>query len=106
MGRLEGKVAFLTGGGAGIAKATALAFVREGAQVALAEIDEEAGKRAEREIGDAALFIRTDVTDDAGVARAIAAFGLFLASDESRMVNGTTIPADGGRSSYLRVYAE
>jgi NAD(P)-dependent dehydrogenase (short-subunit alcohol dehydrogenase family) len=73
MGRLDGKVAFLTGGGAGIAKATALAYVREGARVALAEINPEAGNRAAREMGDAALFIETNVTDDASVARAIAA---------------------------------
>jgi NAD(P)-dependent dehydrogenase (short-subunit alcohol dehydrogenase family) len=71
MGRLEGKVAFLTGGGAGIAKATAKAYVREGAKVALAEINREVGERAAREIGDSALFIQTDVTDDAAVARAI-----------------------------------
>ena len=71
MARLEGKVAFLTGGGAGIAKATAKAYVREGAKVALAEIDREAGERAAREIGEAAIFIHTDVTDDASVARAI-----------------------------------
>src|SRR5215216_71531 len=73
MGRLEGKVAFLTGGGAGIAKATAKAFVREGAKVALAEIDAEAGTRAQREIGGDALFIHTDVTNDQSVARAIQA---------------------------------
>ncbi|MEO8441187.1 MAG: SDR family oxidoreductase, partial [Betaproteobacteria bacterium] len=36
----------------------------------------------------------------------ISAIGVFLASDESRMVNGTTIVADGGRSSYIRVLAE
>jgi NAD(P)-dependent dehydrogenase (short-subunit alcohol dehydrogenase family) len=71
VGRLDGKVAFLTGGGAGIAKATAQAYVREGAKVALAEIDREAGDQAQREIGDDALFIHTDVTDDAAVARAI-----------------------------------
>ena len=74
MGRLDGKVAFLTGGGAGIAKATAKAFVREGAKVALAEIDPDVGARAQREIGDEhALFIQTDVTNDEAVARAIAA---------------------------------
>jgi NAD(P)-dependent dehydrogenase (short-subunit alcohol dehydrogenase family) len=35
----------------------------------------------------------------------IAAIAVFLASDESRMLTGTTIAADGGRSSYLKVYA-
>ena len=35
----------------------------------------------------------------------IAAIVVFLASDESRMLTGTTIAADGGRSSYLRIYA-
>ena len=76
MGKLEGQVAFLTGAGAGIAKATAKAFVREGAKVALAEIRRDAGERAEheiRELGGEALFIPADVTQDADVQRAIAA---------------------------------
>ena len=46
MGRMEGKVAFLTGAGAGIAKATAKAFAREGAKVALFELNAEAGQSA------------------------------------------------------------
>ena len=74
MGRLDGKVAFLTGAGAGIAKATAKAFVREGAKVALIEIKREVGERAEREIREAggeALFIETDVTQDESVRRAV-----------------------------------
>jgi len=76
MGRLEGKVAFLTGGGSGIAKASAKAFAREGAKVALLEISREAGQAAEQEIraaGGDAVFIETDVTDDASVKRAVAA---------------------------------
>jgi NAD(P)-dependent dehydrogenase (short-subunit alcohol dehydrogenase family) len=36
----------------------------------------------------------------------IAAIAVFLASDESRMLTGTTIAADGGRSTYLKVLAE
>lgn len=74
MGRLDGKVAFLTGAGAGIAKATAIAYAREGAKVALAEIKPELGEAAEQAVRDAggdALFIATDVTDDAAVKRAI-----------------------------------
>jgi NAD(P)-dependent dehydrogenase (short-subunit alcohol dehydrogenase family) len=73
VGRLDGKVAFLTGAGAGIAKATAKAYVREGAKVAIAEINREAGSQAAREIGADALFIETDVTDDQSMKRAIAA---------------------------------
>ncbi|HSQ06047.1 MAG TPA: SDR family NAD(P)-dependent oxidoreductase, partial [Burkholderiales bacterium] len=76
MKRMEGKVAFLTGAGAGIAKATAKAFSREGAKVALFEINRESGQAAEREIlaaGGDALFVHTDVTDDESVRRAVAA---------------------------------
>lgn len=76
MSRLQGKVAFLTGGGAGIAKATAKAFVAEGAKVALIEIKREAGERAEREIREAggeALFVETDVTNPESMARAVEA---------------------------------
>jgi NAD(P)-dependent dehydrogenase (short-subunit alcohol dehydrogenase family) len=74
--KLEGQVAFLTGAGAGIAKATAKLFVREGAKVVLAEISREAGERTEREIrqaGGEALFVETDVTQDAAVGRAVEA---------------------------------
>lgn len=74
VGRLQGKVAFLTGAGAGIAKATAKAFVREGAKVAIVELDRTAGTTAEREIRDAggdALFVETDVTSDDSVRNAV-----------------------------------
>jgi NAD(P)-dependent dehydrogenase (short-subunit alcohol dehydrogenase family) len=74
MGRLDGKVAFLTGAGAGIAKATALAFAKEGAKVAIAEINAETGRTAERQVraaGGDAIFIETDVTRDHSVKRAI-----------------------------------
>jgi NAD(P)-dependent dehydrogenase (short-subunit alcohol dehydrogenase family) len=75
MGRLRGKVAFITGAGAGIAKATALAFAHEGAKVAIAEIDGKTGDAAAREVraaGGDALFIQTDVTQDESVKSAIA----------------------------------
>lgn len=74
--RLEGKVVFLTGAGAGIAKATARACAREGAGVAICELNREAGERAEREIRDAggnALFVHADVTQDESVRDAVAA---------------------------------
>ena len=74
MGRLEGKVAFLTGAGAGIAKAAALSFVREGAKVAIIELNKETGAAAEKDVraaGGDAIFIETDVTNDASVKRAV-----------------------------------
>ena len=76
MGKLDGKVAFLTGAGAGIAKATAKAYVREGAKVAIIELNREVGQAAEREIRDAggeALFVETDVTKDDSMKRAVEA---------------------------------
>jgi NAD(P)-dependent dehydrogenase (short-subunit alcohol dehydrogenase family) len=75
-GRLAGKVAFVTGAGAGIARASARVFAREGARVLIAEIDAGSGASAEGELraaGGEALFVRTDVTDDASVRAAVAA---------------------------------
>lgn len=73
MGRLAGKVAFITGAGSGIARTAARLFADEGARVALAEIDPASGGAAAREIGDAALFVPTDVRDDASVAAGVEA---------------------------------
>ena len=72
--KLQGKVAFLTGAGAGIARASAKLFASEGAGVAIIELNRETGAAAEKEIRDAggnALFVETDVTDDASVKRAV-----------------------------------
>ncbi|MFH1923758.1 MAG: glucose 1-dehydrogenase [Planctomycetota bacterium] len=63
MGRLDDKIALVTGSGRGIGLAGAEAFVREGAKVVIAEIDEQLGRRAEatlRERGGEATFVRTD----------------------------------------------
>src|SRR3954452_8393099 len=74
MARLEGKVAFLTGAGAGIAKATALLFAREGGKVAIIEMNKETGAKAEADVraaGGDAIFIETDVTNNDSVKRAV-----------------------------------
>lgn len=70
----SGRVALVTGGTSGIGLATARAFARAGARVAVAARDEGAGLRAcaalEQE-GAPALFVQTDVRDEASVKRAV-----------------------------------
>ena len=63
MSRLKNKVAIITGAGRGIGFAAAQAFVREGAKVVIAEINEELGRSAETQLraaGGEATFVRAD----------------------------------------------
>jgi NAD(P)-dependent dehydrogenase (short-subunit alcohol dehydrogenase family) len=74
MPRLAGKVALITGGGAGIGHAAALLFAREGAKVAIAEINPERGERTAAEVkaaGGSALFMATDITVEEAVRRIV-----------------------------------
>lgn len=74
MGRLDGKVAFITGAGDGIGQAAALLFAREGARVMETEINPVTGAEITRRIqhaGGEALHIELDVTDADGFQRAI-----------------------------------
>src|SRR3954467_7428223 len=65
MGRLDQRVAVITGGGEGIGKGIARRFAEEGARIVIAEIDEERGRTTADELtsstGAETLFIRTDV---------------------------------------------
>jgi NAD(P)-dependent dehydrogenase (short-subunit alcohol dehydrogenase family) len=70
-GRLDGKVAVITGAGSGIGLASARRFAAEGAHVVCVDIDELSGKSAADEVGG--IFVRADVTDDADVAAMYAA---------------------------------
>jgi NAD(P)-dependent dehydrogenase (short-subunit alcohol dehydrogenase family) len=60
--RLKDKVVIVTGGGQGLGEAFAKGCAREGAKVVLVDVNEETGKKVEREIGESAVFIRTDVS--------------------------------------------
>jgi NAD(P)-dependent dehydrogenase (short-subunit alcohol dehydrogenase family) len=57
MPRLAGKTAFITGAGSGIGRATAILFAREGANVAIAEIDLAAGEETAHLAGNDAIAI-------------------------------------------------
>ncbi len=73
MGRLDGKVAFITGAAAGIGRATAILFAREGARVAVADINRAAAEETAHLAGHDAIALETDVSDEASISAAIAA---------------------------------
>ena len=72
MGKLEGKVAVITGSDSGIGRATAIAFAREGADVAVDYLEDQAGaeetKRQVEEAGQRAVVVQSDVRDPEQVA--------------------------------------
>jgi len=64
-GRLEGKIALVTGGASGIGRATALTFVREGAKLVIADMNADGGQQTVhmiQENGGEAIFVRVDVS--------------------------------------------
>ena len=79
MNRLDGRCALITGAARGIGLAFAQAYVAEGARVAIADIDIDRARAAAEELGDAAIAVKMDVTDqdsiDAAVAETIAMLG-------------------------------
>lgn len=94
-GRLIGKVALISGGAGGLGIDQARTFLREGARVVLADMDEETGERSAGELGDRARFIRLDVTD-ALSWRAAVDFTESEFGSLSILVNGAGI-VNGGR---------
>jgi NAD(P)-dependent dehydrogenase (short-subunit alcohol dehydrogenase family) len=64
---LTGKVVAVTGGGRGIGRAIAQALAREGARVAIGDLDREAADEAAAALGDGALGLGLDVTDHPGL---------------------------------------
>ena len=73
MGRVAGKVAIVTGGASGMGKADAILLAREGASVVIADLNEVDGQAIAESIGDNALFLRLDVSDEDNWKSVIAA---------------------------------
>ncbi|TPL33341.1 L-iditol 2-dehydrogenase [Mesorhizobium sp. B2-4-6] len=71
--RLAGKTALITGSARGIGKAFAEAYVREGATVAIADINLEAAQKTAAEIGGGTYAVKLDVTDQASIEAAVKA---------------------------------
>jgi NAD(P)-dependent dehydrogenase (short-subunit alcohol dehydrogenase family) len=81
-GRIQGKVAVITGAASGMGRATAIRFAKEGASIVLTDLNSQGGETAVAECaaaGGRAVFQRTDVTSEpdikAAVARAVKEFG-------------------------------
>lgn len=72
MHRLSGKVALITGAARGIGAAFAAAYAREGARVAVADIDVTAAKKTAAAIGEPAFPIQLDVTEQRSIEAAVA----------------------------------
>src|ERR1700761_221891 len=79
MGRVDGKVALISGGARGMGAAHARALVGEGAKVVIGDILDDDGKKLADELGDAARYVHLDVTQpeewDAAVSTAVNDFG-------------------------------
>jgi NAD(P)-dependent dehydrogenase (short-subunit alcohol dehydrogenase family) len=72
VGQLDGKVAVVTGGASGIGAATVRLFVREGARVAVVDVQDDRGHALADELGTDAVYLSADVTEEREIAAAVA----------------------------------
>jgi len=112
-GRLEGKVALITGGASGIGEATALVFAREGAKVVVADVSGDGAETTARkikEMGGEAISVAADISKasevDAMVRRAVEAYGRLDCAFNNAGIEGQVAPtAECTEDNWLRVIA-
>ena len=71
MGRLDGRMALITGGASGIGRVTAQRFLEEGALVVISDIDEQGGQEAAELLGADCSYFPHDVTSEASWERVL-----------------------------------
>lgn len=100
MGRVAGKVAIITGAASGMGKADALLLAREGARVVVADLNEKDGQAVAAAIGETAVFMRLDVTDEdnwkAVISATVERFGRLdiLVNNAGMIALGTIVDTD------------
>jgi len=92
--RFENKVVMVTGGAAGIGRVTAESFAKEGARVAICDVNPEAGKAAVKVLGPAASFEQVDVSDSTAVSSWVKAVSSKYGQIDV-LVNNAGITRDG-----------
>lgn len=70
-GRVEGKVALITGGASGLGRASAILLAKEGAKIVVTDINEEGGRETVRLVGKDAVYFRHDVTSESDWTRVV-----------------------------------
>jgi 3alpha(or 20beta)-hydroxysteroid dehydrogenase len=108
MGRMQDKIAIITGGARGMGAATVRLFVQEGAKVIVADMLEAEGNALAADLGNNALFIRHNVSDEASweavVALAMDRFGRIDALVNNAGVLGFGLIEDATAAEFDRVY--
>ena len=108
MQRLNGKCALITGSARGIGRAFAQAYIREGAKVAIADIDFNAATDTAKQLGDSAIAIHLDVTSQSSIDKAVAQTIATLGKIDILINNAALFCADGivdiKREDYQKLY--
>lgn len=95
---LKDKIVFLTGAASGIGRECAIAYTREGASVAIADVDVEKARETAAELGDASLALECDVSDGNAVEHAVHAlldrFGRLDAVHNNAGISAPSKPLD------------